>query len=434
MSSSTANHGGLRKLLSITLLEIALLLLIGVFCGFSEFLLVNGISYFSGISRSIGFISIFLTVPVLVISYIVSERFKIRRGGGTDILLYSYHYSQKISLSETLGYFALSLLTIGLIGTLGPEGSLLVLGAGIASNIAMALRMSEDKRKYLILAGASAGISASFQAPLTGILFALEIPYKQDLEAPVFLHAAIASITAFIVSHLLIGPTARPWKYVFHAEINLAVVFTSLLVGLIVAAVTILIVKVMNTVDATNGRLRVHTPLIVGLVITVLVFLIPDSRGDIVEKFMDPGFKATASFLLLLLLARIATTSLTVKGGGFGGIFRAWIFVGIILGRLLNELFSMLGFQVNQYVIITSAIAGIFAGVNNTFLTSVALVAEVFGPGMLLPTLISSSISYMLTLPWTVHKYQIPTRWDIFRNHERLPTQTLKSNPASSNI
>jgi len=215
MSSSTANHGGLRKLLSITLLEIALLLLIGVFCGFSEFLLVNGISYFSGISRSIGFISIFLTAPVLVISYIVSERFKIRRGGGTDILLNSYHYSQKISLSETLGYFALSLLTIGLIGTLGPEGSLLVLGAGIASNIAMALRMSEDKRKHLILAGASAGISASFQAPLTGILFALEIPYKQDLEAPVFLHAAIASITAFIVSHLLIGPTARPWSMCF---------------------------------------------------------------------------------------------------------------------------------------------------------------------------------------------------------------------------
>ncbi|MEM4625063.1 MAG: chloride channel protein [Thermosphaera sp.] len=233
----------MRKLLSITLLEVALLLLIGVFCGFSEFLLVNGIPYLSGISRGINFNSIFLTVPELVVSFMVSERFKIRRGGGTDILLYSYHYSQKISLSETLGYFTLSLLTIGLIGTLRLEGSLLVLGAGVASNIAMALKMSEDERRHLILAGASAGISASFQAPLTGILFALEIPYKQDFEAPVFSHAAIASITAFIVSHLLIGPTARPWKHVFHTEINLTVVFTSLLVGLIVAFVTISILK-----------------------------------------------------------------------------------------------------------------------------------------------------------------------------------------------
>ncbi|MEM1635965.1 MAG: chloride channel protein [Thermosphaera sp.] len=419
MSSNMVNLRGLSKLLSISLLEIIALLLIGAFCGFSEYLLFNGISYFSGILGGTGLISILFPVPVLIFSYYVSERLKIRRGGGTDILLRSFHYSESISLKETLGYFALSLLTIGLIGTLGPEGPLLVLGAGMASNIASMLRLSGDKRKYLILAGASAGISASFQAPLTGILFALEIPYMRDLEAPVFIHAAIASITAYIFSHLLIGPTARPWKYFFHTEINFTVVVASLIVGLMCTLAVIFTVEVMDAVDVASRKLNRYAPVVAGIVITSLVFLIPDSRGDIVEEFMNPGFHAYIIVLLSLLLARIVTTTFTVKGGGLGGFFRAWIFIGIILGRLLNEIFVASGFSINQYVIIISAVAGVFAGLNNTLLTSVTLVAEVVGPGMLVPTLISSSVAYITSLPWTVHKYQIPTRWNIAQNGVR---------------
>ncbi|MEM4833492.1 MAG: chloride channel protein, partial [Thermosphaera sp.] len=122
-------------------------------------------------------------------------------GCGTELVIERYHFKNGfVSLRDTMSKTLASAITIGFGGSAGLEGPSLLLGGGISSSIARGLKLDQKDVKTLFLCGAAAGFSAIFKAPLTGILFALEIPYKRDIEAEVFIPASIASITAYFTS------------------------------------------------------------------------------------------------------------------------------------------------------------------------------------------------------------------------------------------
>lgn len=98
-------------------------------------------------------------------------------GCGTHRLLEVYHYEGgMLSDKETFGRTLAAVVTIGFGGSAGMEGPSLLLGGGIASSIGRRLRLEPVSMKIYLLSGVAAGFSAIFKAPLTGILFALEIP------------------------------------------------------------------------------------------------------------------------------------------------------------------------------------------------------------------------------------------------------------------
>lgn len=103
------------------------------------------------------------------------------------------------------------MLTIGLGGSAGPEGPSLLAGGGLASAISKRFNVQSDLRRRLLIAGADAGLAATFRTPLTVILFSLEIPYKNDLDRETFIEAVIASVPAYLLSVAVLGsqPTLK---------------------------------------------------------------------------------------------------------------------------------------------------------------------------------------------------------------------------------
>jgi CIC family chloride channel protein len=115
----------------------------------------------------------------VVAPYLISRLAGFYRGGGTEVVVRSFHSEPRsFSVKKSLGYYIQSMITIGFGGSAGPEGPMVVFGAGIARAFSRIINADEDYGKRLLLSGAAAGIVAAFKAPLTGILYALEIPSR----------------------------------------------------------------------------------------------------------------------------------------------------------------------------------------------------------------------------------------------------------------
>ena len=138
------------------------------------------------------------TLSSLLVKFLAKTK---TTGSGAHGFLEMYHYGGGIlSEKDTVSKSLASGFTIGFGGSAGLEGPSLIIGGGIASAICRRIHLDPKDLKIYLLSGAAAGISAIFKAPLTGILFALEIPYKRDLAKEAFIPATVSSLLAYFIS------------------------------------------------------------------------------------------------------------------------------------------------------------------------------------------------------------------------------------------
>jgi chloride channel protein, CIC family len=291
--------------------------------------------------------SILLIIPLafaaIGLSYFVVKRFADTKttGSGTHTVLEAYHLTNgEVSAKDTAVKPAAAMLTIGLGGSAGPEGPSLLAGGGIASAFSRRFKIHADLRRRLFIAGAAAGLAATFRTPLTGILFALEIPYKNDLDRETFIEAAIAAIPAYLLAITILG--SEPiFGVAPAASLTLEVIGLSLLLGLICGLYAVFFTKSFSWMEKASSGLKkrfgdkVMVALgAVALGISGIISVYSIGVGLHFVNALISGASFSIAVLIGIVLLKTFTTATTLNFGGSGGLFFPTIVIGAGLGYI----------------------------------------------------------------------------------------------------
>jgi CIC family chloride channel protein len=326
-----------------------------------------------------------------------------REGHMTEDYILVYHGENRHMRWLNLpGKMLASIFTIASGGSMGLEGPSIYLGATAGDTIQM--RMSRffaaEDRKLLLVAGCAAGMSAIFKAPLTGVVFAMESPYKDGIAARALIPALVSSATSYITFVLLAG--SEP-LFVHQAQraFSLPDLLLAVLLGLCCGLGARLFVWLSAVAHRALEPLAPWArPLAAGLLIGVLGMLVFQACGEPLNY--GPGYRlirhlltADSPLLLLLFLfvAKSTATAFTAAGGGVGGLFFPMAAMGAIMGSAFNHFVLEPGSSLYP-IIGTAAFLG--AGYR-TPLAAVAFVAETMGnPWALIPAMLATVASLMV--------------------------------------
>ena len=373
-------------------------------------------AYFSALLSENPYLIIPLSTTAFIVSGYLLTKCSNHLGSGTEEIVKAYNRPEEIIDQRSFPQkMVAAVLTIGLGGSAGQEGPSVYAGGVIGKWVWSRLRrvgLTRDDKRILILAGAAAGIGAVFKAPLTGIIFALEVPFKDDLAHD----ALVPSLLLAVVSYLtLVGIDGSEPLFRFPgiASLGFVDIGASAVLGLICGAAALVFIAVYRNVSRAVSRLsgRFYYRALVGAavvsvigIVSVLMFHHPYPLGlsyDLVQLTQTPGVSSIT--LLSLFVMKMFATSFTLGSTGVGGIFIPQIVMGASLGGLFGELFSPS--RVDLFVAV--GMASFLAAGYKTPLAAVAFVAETtFGPSYLIPSLVAAAVAYAVSGEASVSEYQ----------------------------
>lgn len=314
-----------------------------------------------------------------------------------------------------------SSVTIGSGGSAGREGPIAQIGASVASIVGSALHLDERSLKLMVMAGASAGISGTFKAPIGGALFGLEVLNK-EIRTTDLLVMGLSSIIGYAVSVALLGP--GPIFFVPQSAVEMLdadipfYVILGIIGGFASYAWTRSLYGVEDLFARFNIQRKWYSPFLGAWVVGGVGMLFPQSLG-LGYNIIDLFFKQTmpihfvtsmAVFVVLLFIAKLLTSAFTIGSGGSGGIFSPSLFMGAMLGAIfgmgVDALFPAISPGYLSYALVGMAV--IFAGSAKAPLMATIIVAEMSRNFTLLPGLfIASMISYMIAGPGSIYMFKV---------------------------
>jgi len=296
-----------------------------------------------------------------------------------------------------------SSICIGSGGSTGREGPIVQISASLASTLGQIFRISDRGMRTLVAAGAGAGIGATFNAPIAGALFAVEV-ILGEFGVFSFSPIIIASVIATLTSRLLIGDFSA-FTVPKYTLISVWEIGPYILLGIISGLVAILFIKVLYFLEDRFESLPAHPllkPVLGGVVVGLIGLKLPQIFGVSYEA-IDACLANQLGFWLafLLVLAKILSTSFTLGSGGSGGIFAPSLFLGAMTGSFLGSFFhnSFPQSMSSPGAFALVGMGAVVAGATHAPMTAIVIIFELTNDyKIILPLMLSCIIASLLTL------------------------------------
>jgi len=357
------------------------------------------------------------TIGGLISGLIVYTLAPETEGDGTDAVIGVFHKKRgiirgRVPIIKTIA----SAITIGSGGSAGREGPISQIGAGFASFISMKLNLNDKEREILVLCGMAGGISSIFKSPFGGSLFGIEVLYHRDYETEAFVPVIISSFVAYAVFALFTG-----WKAIFETPHYIFSPFELpffAILGIVTGLISrFYVITFYGIRDKLFRKLKIYNhlkPMIGGFLIGLIGFFIPESLaagyGWIQVALYN---KLGLEIMLVLIIAKIITTSLTITSGGSGGVFAPSLMIGAMIGGVFGLVSKMIfpNIIVDPAVFVLIGMISFFAGSAKVPLAAIIMVAEMTGNyNLLMPAFLASSMSYFVSGESSIYEQQLMTK------------------------
>ncbi len=362
-----------------------------------------------------------IILATLFVKYIVKDNIS---EGVTRVLYAMSSRNSQIARHNCWSSIVGGATTIGFGGSVGPEAPIVLTGAAIGSNIARLTRLNYRQTTLLLCCGAGAALSAIFKAPITGVIFVLEI-LMLDLTAGSIIPLLISSVSAVTIAFIF-----RGFAPILSVQLTAADSFELhqiplfVLLGGLCAAMSYYFTSVNSKVGlffkGINSQYKRWA--IAGTALGILIFMFPPLYGEGYEGFMalmhgkaetlfDNSlfyrFREIEWVVILFVIAtmfiKVVTMATTNAAGGVGGTFAPSLFVGAFLGGVMALIYNAtlvvwLGWEPISVVSFTLVgMAGVMASVMKAPMTSIFLIAELSnGYELFIPLMITACISFAM--------------------------------------
>ncbi|MFE1776655.1 chloride channel protein [Streptomyces sp. NPDC059008] len=288
-----------------------------------------------------------------------------------------------------------SALCIGSGGSVGREGPIVQIGSALGSTLGRVVKVAEDRMRLLVACGAAGGIAATFNAPLAGVFFSMEL-ILGAFSVEAFGATVLSSVTASVIGRAAFGDTAFLTLPPFHVE-HLAQYGLFAVLGVLAGAVGVGFTRILYWIeDACDWAWRGPEwlrPAVGGLLLGLVLLVLPQMYGvgyPVLENAAHGEY--VAGFLLLLLAGKVLATSLTIGIGGSGGVFAPSLFIGAMLGAAYgattHQLMPSAAGAVGAYALV--GMGAMFAGASRAPITAVVILFELTGQySIILPLMLA---------------------------------------------
>jgi CIC family chloride channel protein len=237
-----------------------------------------------------------------------------------------------------------SAICIGTGGSVGREGPIVQIGSAISSAIGRWVKMSGERLRILVACGAAAGIAATFNAPMAGALFSLEV-ILSELAVLRFIPIVVSSVIATALSRHYLG-NFPAFEVPAYDLLHYSELFLYLLLGVVAGVVAFIFIRLLYAMEDFFERLKLPEflkPAIGGSIIGCIGIFFPQVFGVGYESVTQVLRGEMFGIMLLgILVAKILATSITIGSGSSGGIFAPSLFMGAFLGGAFGQVISVI--------------------------------------------------------------------------------------------